>query len=119
MRIEPVLNENELRKGGRTGLRFNPATVEVRESVETYPTVARPMTVEFSALLKKEVETRFNKFGEETKFTKLGLEIRFNKFGDETKLRRFGVDTKFSKFGVEIKGSKEEANSRGSTKLLM
>ena len=42
--------------------------------------------------------------------SKLGLETKFSKLGVETKLRRLGV---------EIKGTIEEANSRGSMKLLM
>ncbi len=37
----------------------------------------------------------------------------------DTKLNKFGVETKPSRFGVDIKGKIEEANSRGSIKLLM
>jgi hypothetical protein len=34
-------------------------------------------------------------------------------------LRRLGVETKLSKLGDDIKGTIEEANSRGSIKLLI
>ena len=37
----------------------------------------------------------------------------------DTKLRRLGVETKLSKFGVEMKGRIDDANSRGSIKLLI
>ena len=39
-----------------------------------YPTVPRPATVDTRELLKKDVLTRFNKFGEDTKFKRFAVE---------------------------------------------
>ncbi len=41
-----VLTVIALINGGKTGLTFNPATVERSDSVETYPIEANPVTVE-------------------------------------------------------------------------
>jgi hypothetical protein len=40
--------------------------VEAKEALETYPAVPRPVTVDVNCVCKKEVETKFNKFGAET-----------------------------------------------------
>ncbi len=75
---DPVLKENELRKGG---------------NVEKYREEPNPVTVDASCLSKKLVLTRFNKFGLETKLNKLGVDIKLNKLGVETKLKRLGLET--------------------------
>ena len=81
------------------------------------------MTVELSWLLKNEVETRLSKFGVDTNpgVTKVAVETRFSKFGVETNpgVSKVAVETKLRRLGVEINGRIDEANSRGSMKLLM
>ncbi len=51
----------------------------------------------------------------------MGVETKpgVTKVAVETKLRRFGVETRFKRLGTEIKGRIDEANSRGSMKLLI
>ena len=64
-----------------------------------------------------------SKLGVETNpgVTRVLVETKLSKLGVETNpgLKRVAVDTKFRRFGVEIKGWIDEANSRGSIKLLM
>ena len=45
--------------------------------------------------------------------------MRFRRFAVETKLVKLAVETKLRRLGLEIKGIIEEANSRGSIKLLI
>ena len=80
--------------------------------METYPAEPRPMTVEFNWLLRYDVDTKFNKFGV---LTNPGV----SRVAVDTRFKRLGVETKFRRFGVEIKGRIDEANSRGSIKLLI
>jgi len=61
-------------------------------------------------LFRFAVETKLVKFAVETKFVRLAVETRFIKLAVETKLVRFGT---------EMKGRIDEANSRGSIKLLI
>jgi hypothetical protein len=42
-----------------------------------------------------------------------------SKVAVETRFKRLGVETKLRRLGVEIKGRIDEANSRGSIKLLI
>jgi hypothetical protein len=65
------------------------------------------------------VDTKFTKLGVETRLSKLGVETKLRRLGVDTRLRRLGVETRFNKLGDDIKGTIEEANSRGSIKLLI
>ena len=64
-------------------------------------------------------ETKESKLGELTNESKLGEDIKDNRLGDETKESKLGVETNPKRFCTEIKGCIEEANSRGSMKLLI
>ena len=90
---------------------------------DTYPEVARPLTVEASWVSKKDVLTRFNKLGLEIKLRRLGVEINPNKLGVEMKplmddtypdvprpltvdanwVSKKDVLTRFNKLGLETK----------------
>jgi hypothetical protein len=78
-----------------------PNVVEVSWVDDTYPIVPRPATVDINWLVRYEVDTMLMRLAVETKFIKLA------------------VETKFWRLGTEIKGRIDEANSWGSTKLLM
>ena len=106
----------------RFGVETNPLIEEI------YPAEPRPVVVDSKRVSRNEVLTILSKLGDETKFRRLGLDTKFKRFGVETKLSRLGVETKFNKLGVETKFNKlgleingkiEEANSLGSTKLLI
>ena len=97
----------------RFGVETNPLIEEI------YPAEPRPVVVDSKRVSRNEVLTILSKLGDETKFRRLGLDTKFKRFGVETKLSRLGVETKFNKLGLEINGKIEEANSLGSTKLLI
>ena len=98
--------------------------------VETNPGINR-VAVE-TKLRRFAVLTWFNRLGVETKpgLTRVAVETKLRRFGVETnpgvtkvavdtKLRRLGVETRLRRLGVEINGRIDDANSRGSMKLLI
>ena len=81
-------------------------------TLDRYPAVPSPITVDTRELLKKEVETTpgiLERYPAVPRPTTV----------DTRELLKNEVETRFCRFGDEIKGRIEDANSLGSIKLLI
>ena len=90
-------------------------------TLDRYPAEPKPTTVDTRELLKKEVETKLSKLGDETtpgtleRYPALPRPLTV----DTRELLKKEVETKLARLGVEIKGRIDEANSVGSINELI
>ena len=79
-------------KPARLAVLIRPPGIIVAVTLDRYPTVPRPITVDITALFSADVLTRP---------AKLAVDIRLAKFAVDTKFVKLAVDTKFVKLAVD------------------